>query len=675
MKNKIIVKCCLVVISLFLVFSCYAEVKNIKLYVSTEGNDQNPGTINAPFQTLEKARDAVRLLRRSSPDQAVTVYIHNGVYPIENGLKFSPEDSGNEKAPVIYQAMEGETPVFRGSKPLKNWELLKDETKLNLLNASVRKKVYVSDLKLAGISDFGDPIEIGKRPELFCNSQLQTLARWPNKGFVKAGLVKGETELPPNYTKVRGTREGIFQYTDSHQNGWKNENEVCLGGYWYWDWSDEFQKVKTIDSDNMILSLQEPYHNYGYKDSLRYFALNLFCELDEPGEYYLDRTNGNLYWFPPNEIDPNQAEVRLSVCSTPYMVELDHCSYFTIQGLSFEESRGSAILVNGGSHCLIKDCRLERFGKDGIHLIDGSENGIAGCLLRTFGCGGIQVKGGDRKTLTPANHFVEHTVVEDFSLFKRTYQPAVHVDGCGIRISNNSFKNSSSSAMRLEGNDILIEYNEVSRVVNESDDQGGVDIFYNPSYRGIVIRYNRWSDISGGTRHGAAGVRLDDMISSVSIYGNLFERCGVLGFGAIQIHGGKDNLVENNLFYNCFAAVSCTSWGEKRWLQTLDNPVIQKKIYEDVDISSPVYLKKYPDLKDIRRNADRNTVTNNLMVDCQNMFLRKNKALIVANNDSINSNGKPTAALCDPSFLKKYGLKPIPYNKMGPKKNLWLNEK
>jgi hypothetical protein len=57
------------------------------------------------------------------------------------------------------------------------------------------------------------------------------------------------------------------------------------------------------------------------------------------------------------------------------------------------------------------------------------------------------------------------------------------------------------------------------------------------------------------------------------------------------------------------------------------------------------------------------------------MFLRKNKALIVANNDSINSNGKPTAALCDPSFLKKYGLKPIPYNKMGPKKNLWLNEK
>ncbi len=221
MKNKAIVICSLAVISLFLVFSCFADVKNIKLHVSPDGNDQNSGIVNAPFLTLEKARDAVRLLRKTLPDQAVTVYIHNGVYPIENVLLFSPEDSGNEKTPVIYQAMEGETPVFRGSKTLKNWELLKDEAKLNLLNTSVRKKVYVCDLKLAGISDFGDPIEIGKRPELFCNGQLQTLARWPNKGFVKAGLVKGQTELPPTYINVRGTQEGLFQYTDPYQNRWE----------------------------------------------------------------------------------------------------------------------------------------------------------------------------------------------------------------------------------------------------------------------------------------------------------------------------------------------------------------------------------------------------------------------------------------------------------------------
>ena len=85
-----------------------------------------------------------------------------------------------------------------------------------------------------------------------------------------------------------------------------------------------------------------------------------------------------------------------------------------------------------------------------------------------------EIKGGDRKTLTPCDHFVEYTVVENFLLFQRTYEPAIHLDGCGIRIANNRFRHSSSSAMRLEGNDFIIEYNEVSQVVNESDDQGGI---------------------------------------------------------------------------------------------------------------------------------------------------------------------------------------------------------
>lgn len=61
-----------------------------------------------------------------------------------------------------------------------------------------------------------------------------------------------------------------------------------------------------------------------------------------------------------------------------------------------------------------------------------------------------------------------------------------------------------SSAMRIEGNDHLIELNLVRDVVKESDDQGGVDMFGNPLYRGVMFRWNRWSDIRGGTHNGAA---------------------------------------------------------------------------------------------------------------------------------------------------------------------------
>jgi hypothetical protein len=655
----------------FCVFS--AGIDTLKLYISVKGSDKIAGTKAAPFQSLEKARDQIRILNRTSKDKPKVIYISGGNYFPENPVIFTSEDSGSEKAPVIFKANGNEKPVFTGGKRLKKWKILSEEKKLNLLDKSLTGKIYVTDLKIAGIADFGDPTKAGKRPELYCNQQLQTLARWPNSGFIKAGNAVGKTELPSDYQKVHGSKEGFFEYINSKQDRWANESDVRLGGYWYWDWSEEYQKVAKIDTVSKTIEIAEPFHNYGYKDSLRYFGLNLFCEIDQPGEWYLDRTTGFLYWFPPEGVVPDDADVCLTNFSNPFMIEMKECSNLTLQGLSFCESRGSAILISGGKNCLVSDCRLERFGLDGIHIENGTQHGISGCLLQNLGHGGIKIKGGDRKTLTPSGHFVKNTVVENFSLFKRTYEPAIHADGCGMNISNNRFRCSSSSAMRLEGNDFVIEYNEIANVVNESDDQGGVDIFYNPSYRGIVIRYNHWMDITGGTRHGAAGVRLDDMISGVEIFGNIFENCGALDFGGVQIHGGKDNLVDNNLFFNSYAAVSFSPWSEDRWLSALQRPEIKKKLYEDVDINSSLYQSKYPGLKDLQSDPNKNTVINNLIVNCKHEYLRKPKAAIIRNNDSIQTNDKSLEILCDSAFLKQYGMKPIPLKEIGPKKNRWIN--
>ncbi|NLP11810.1 right-handed parallel beta-helix repeat-containing protein [bacterium] len=651
-------------------YSC--SEKTVILYVTPGSGESGLGTKKAPYQSLAAAQEAVRSLRKEKPKAPVVVEIKGGVYDLSVPWILTIEDAGSKDAPVIYRAARGDEPVFTGSRPLGHWRRLSDPQKLQLLTADVRERVYVTEVKSAGISDLGDPTDAGKRPELFCNGRLQTLARWPNSGFVQAGLAKGKTALPPTYINKHGTVEGRFEYTNPHQDRWAKESDVRLSGYWYWDWCDAVQKVKAIDTVQRLIDTCPPYHGYGYRDSLRYFGLNLFCEIDQPGEWYLDRSDGKLYWYPPEGTDPNSAKATLSVFSSPYMVELQECSYLTLQGLTFQEGRGSAILVRGGEKNLISDCRIQRFGLDGIHIQAGVGHGISGCLLADFGCGGIKLQGGDRRTLTPAGHFVEHTVVEHFSLFKRTYEPAVHMDGCGMRLSNNRFRFSSSSAMRLEGNDFIIEYNQIGRVVNESDDQGGLDIFYNPSYRGNVIRYNHWSEIFGGTHHGAAGVRLDDMISGVVIYGNIFEQCGARDFGGVQIHGGKDNLVENNLFYHCFAAVSFSSWGRERWLKQLDSPVIMKKIYEDVDIHSTVYQQRYPELKTLREDPDRNTVKNNLLVDCENVFLRDPKKGITENNPSVRSAGRSVQAFCSAQQLNPFGLQPIPFDQMGPKKNRWV---
>ena len=658
--------------------SCTAS-NDVRLYVSPDGNDADVGTVKKPLQTLEGARQAVRKVRMSHPGEKVTVYFKGGEYPLEQPVKFTAEDSGSKRAPVVYQAMEGEIPVFTGGKKLTKWTKPKDAPELERLASTVRDQVYVTDLATAGITNFGDPTDIGQRPELFCNGHIQTLARWPANGFVQAGSVKGDTTFQKHgllgYDAVR--RNVSFGYSDAYQDRWAQEEDIRLCGYWYWDWQDGYQKVTQWDATTRTVRLGEPYHQYGYRDGFRYFGLNLFCEIDQPGKWYLSRSTGRLSWYPPDGIDPEKAEVSLTCFSEPYMLEMNDCSYITFEGLTFREGRGSAVKIEGGTHNLLSGCRIERFGQDGIHINGGTNHGAAGCYLSDFGHGGFRITGGDRKTLTPCGHFVEHTVVKNFSNFQRCYAPAVFLNGCGIRIANNRFCNSPSSALEIYGNELQIEYNEISKVVTESDDQGALDISYDPSYRGVVIRYNRWSDICGDTTYseaaisGTAAVRFDDLTCGMLVYGNLFERCGSLLFGGVQIHGGKDNRIENNVFYECSFAVSFTPWGEERWLQVLDGEMVQKAIYGEVDINSEVYRKKYPELRSLRLNADVNSVTDNLMISCKQIF-RDQTVIQTRNNTELEADGKPIEAFCTKSVLAKYGLQPIPVEKIGPKKNRWL---
>jgi hypothetical protein len=51
----------------------------LDLYVSPAGKDANPGSKTAPFQTLEKARDTIRALKRQGPLLAggVTVWLRS----------------------------------------------------------------------------------------------------------------------------------------------------------------------------------------------------------------------------------------------------------------------------------------------------------------------------------------------------------------------------------------------------------------------------------------------------------------------------------------------------------------------------------------------------------------------------------------------------------------------
>lgn len=634
------------------------------------GNEGGDGSAEKPFGSLEKARDAVRALKKSQggklPNGGVRVVVRGGEYPVRQTFRLASEDSGAADAPVVYQAEPNARPVLTGGVRIPAWRPVSNAKLREKLDASIRDRVVEADLKALGVTDFGDPTALRRSPELFLGGVPQTLARWPNDGFVKTGEVLGKDTFMV-WGSIPGCKDGKFRYVDDRPNRWVDEPDVRLYGYWFWDWFEEYQKVAAIDPATRTFTLVPPYSRYGYRKDQRYYGVNLFCELDRPGEWYLDRRDGIAYWLPPADFDPAKTPATLSVMAEPF-VALENVQHVVLLGLTFQEGRGDGIHLRGGAECLIAGCTVRQLGGDAIVVEGGHRHGVFGCTMHTLGCGGTRVTGGDRKTLSPGRHFVENCTVSGISRLKRTYTPAVLLDGCGNRVAHNVFQRIPSSALRIEGNDHLVELNVIRHVVEESDDQGGLDMFGNPLYRGVVIRWNHWQDIVGGTHCGAAGVRLDDMISGVAVYGNVFERCGALLFGGVQIHGGKDNLVDGNFFLDCHAGVSFSRWGEKRWLES-----IQRFL---ADAGAPPYASRYPELAELKTNADVNFVSRNLFVRCKDIFLRDGGVARSALNAASDSPDSPKAlsdaeALRRDPKLRRLLLEPIPVGEMGTYAHPW----
>ena len=635
-------------------------------YVAATGSDTADGSQRKPFRTLERARDAVRSLKQSRagelPRGGVRIVIGGGEYPWERILRLTSEDSGTASMPIVYQVEPSQTAVFRGGVRITAWRPISDAKLRDKLDVRVRDRVLETDLKALGIEDLGDATALRRCPELFVNGKPQTLARWPNEGFVKTGAILGKNTFKV-WNRIEGCRDGKFVYVEDRPSHWLDEPDVRLYGYWLWDWFEEFQKVASIDPDAQTFTLSQPYSRYGYRKDQRYYALNVFRELDAEGEWYLDRRTAMAYWLAPEEIEVSKAETVLSVFDQPFIMMTD-VEHVILRGLTLQEGRGNGIHIRGGADCMVANCTIQRLGGDAIVVEGGQRHGIFGCIMHTLGCGGMRVTGGDRQTLTPGRHFVENCRVFDISRLKRTYAPAVRLDGCGNRIAHNLFENIPSSALRIEGNDHLIELNVIRNVVRESDDQGGLDMYGNPLYRGVVIRWNRWNDIQGGTEHGAAGVRLDDMISGVAVYGNVFERCGAVHFGGVQIHGGKENLVEGNLFVDCLAALSFSRWGEKRWLESIERFLPQAK--------KPPYLNRYPELADLKANANVNLICRNVFVRCDSTFLRNGqvqKTALNAVTDQILEEAQVAPghrSLGNVALFRPLLFEPIPINEMGP---------
>jgi len=592
-----------------------APSEAMDLHVAGNGNDAWSGRLavpgedkkDGPFATLERARDEIRALKKINggkgfPEAGLRVLVQPGSYTLGKAFELRKEDSGTTESGIVYQAAEGGTVILSGGRRIEGFAKVEDGGLLQRLMPEARDNVVQVDLKSKGVGDFGS-VERGGI-QLFFDDRAMTLARWPNEEFVKLADVAGDQPIDVRGTK--GDKSGRLIYQGERPSRWLQEKDPWLHGYWFWDWSDSRQAVASIDVGKHQFTLKPPQHGYGYRKGQWYYGLNLLSELDTPGEWYVDRDKGLLYFWPPADLSTGEAVV--SVVET--LLNLTDVENVAFRGIRFEVSRGTAIKVSGGENVQIAGCGIRNVGNFGVTIAGGKGHRVAGCDLHGLGNGGISIHGGDRKTLTSAGHEASNNHIYDYGRWVRMYSPGVGVSGVGNRVRHNLIHDAPHQAVSFSGNDHLIEFNEIHDVCLESNDAGAIYAGRDWSMCGTVIRHNYLHHITGFEDRGSVGVYLDDLFGGTEISGNVFHRVTRAAF----IGGGRNVTVSNNIFIDCDKALHIDARG-MGWASESVASTMKPRL-DAMPIHSELWKKRYPQLPGLWEDEPAapkgNLVTRNL---------------------------------------------------------------
>jgi Right handed beta helix region len=599
----------LIVLAFVAAANLFAGGRQNQFYVSPAGDDRwsgklsipNPAKTDGPFASLARARDAVRALRKApTVEKGATVTIRAGVYPLRESLTLGSEDSGSTSGPIIWQCAVNESVLVTGSRNVGPFVRVTDRNVLARLSPGARESVYVTDLHAQGISDFGEIQPRGGPPmELFFKGERMTVARYPNEGWLRIADVPqtGDSLYHKGLEREKrfkgvpvGRHYGRITYTGTRPSMWKSASDIYLHGYWTFDWSDTYQRLGSVDTARKEFTLLPPHHNYGYTTNQRYYVLNVLEELDTPGEWYLDKEHGLLYFWPPSALADGDAVV--SMLDRP-LISLRDASWVRFDGLSFGYSRGKGIDIAEGHDVVVTRCRFHSLGREAVTIDGGSQNTVSSCDIHHVGLGGILLKGGDRRTLVPGHHAAINNHIHHYSTWLRCGPYAVVMDGVGQRIANNLIHHSPFEGVYIKGNDHIVEYNEFHHLMQETGDAGAIHTGRDWTWRGNVIRYNYFHDLQGPGLHGVMAVYLDDWACGFTVVGNLFYRAG----RATLIGGGRDNVVENNIYVECSPSIHVDARG-LGWASYYFDPS-NHELWGKMDAvhyNEPPYNTRYPDL-------------------------------------------------------------------------------
>ncbi len=507
-------------IILLCIFSTTISAQITQFYVAKNGNDNNPGTKNLPFATINKARIAVRAIKKQKQD--IIVYIREGHYYLDKPIIFDESDSGKNEHKVLYKAYPNEKPIFIGGKPLKNWQKVSD--------GLYKTKIDIPDDKFFHI------YENGKRA---------FEARYPNQGY----LLGTKKEVKNTALDLSIKPEDIdenFTFTE------RSRIYLWAGN----DWFSAFVPIKSVDKKEGIIRLNDTLHltDINKRSPRRYYLTGIKEALDAPGEFYYNSDEKELFYRPISKnINKSEIVIPLITSIVRFVGKKAPVSNIEFSGVNFSISRFGAyftetkngthgtngwnepankeglIYFENANNCTIDKSIISNAGYNGVSMVwDAQENTIKNSEIKNSGFHGILLSGYRAEFGSKADFNKKHTITNN------------HIHHCGKLVGH--------------GAGIFVWASGKNKITNN-------EIHDMPRY-GICLKGQRWGGKFGD--ESPIKISTNEVVTKDNKWDFLHSRENFIAYndiysvskdsednGMISFWGcGKDNLVYNNKLHD-----------------------------------------------------------------------------------------------------------------------------
>ena len=556
-------------------------------YVATNGNDAWSGTLpepnqagtDGPFASITAARDAIRKLGTPATTGPVTVFFRGGTYVLPETVVLGHLDSGTKQSPRIYKAYQKEIPILSSGQEIRGWKRV--NTLADLPRGGVGAPALQENLWMAEVPGVAE----GKWNfhQLFTNGERRQRARTPNTGyFLVDGMISGET--PARFKFHPGDIDQAWAVGG-------NAEVVALI-----NWGGFRLKLKNVDPASNTATLSARRQAWGWGENARYWVENIPQALDAPGEWYLDRATGVVYYHAmPNE---DMSHIAAIAPVLPQLIRLEGdaegeseellAHNISLEGLTFSYTdwnnattglihsfvewskpedghidEQSAIdipaAVEGvGAHMVsINKCVFIHLGGYAVDFHGGSkENSLTKSMMTDLGAGGVRI--GDGKAPSFDAQATSKNVVSDNTIHDIG---KVYLTGTGIwvgssggnTIAHNEIYDTSYIGISVGwswsygpswARDNIIEFNNIYNISRGVLSDLGC-IYTVGVSPGTIIRNNLCHDVSRYEHgYGGWGIYTDEGSSEIVIENNVVYRTLDGGF---HQNYGRNNVIRNNV--------------------------------------------------------------------------------------------------------------------------------